>query len=94
MAIIKKPSKKNNELIDAIISKGGGSPITSERNENASINIKEEDANDHVKITLRLPHKMLNIIDRYLEKSISKKTRTVWLREAAEEKIDREILLK
>jgi hypothetical protein len=37
---------------------------------------------------------MLNMIDSYLEDSISKKTRTHWLREAAEEKIDRDITQK
>lgn len=34
---------------------------------------------------------MLNIIDEYLERSISNKTRTSWVREAVEEKISRDI---
>lgn len=86
MAITKKPTKKNhddNKLADIIINKGGSSPIN-----------LEDDKNNHVKITIRLPHKMLNIIDCYLKESMSKKTRTSWLREAAEEKIAREITEK
>lgn len=85
MAITKKPTEKNSDsrLTNIIINKGGSSPI----------NI-EEDKNNHIKITVRLPYKMLNIIDSYLEESISKKTRTSWLREAAEEKISREITQK
>ena len=78
MAIAKKPSnnKSNIDLTDAIISKVGSSP---------SEQLYEE--NNHIKITLRLPSRMLNIIDKHLEKSISKKTRTCWIREALEEKI-------
>ncbi len=85
MAITKKPVKtnQNSKLINAIINKGGSSPTNPEYN-----------INNYVKVTVRLPHKMLNMIDSYLEGSISKKTRTHWLREAAEEKIDREITQK
>jgi hypothetical protein len=82
MAITKKPTKRTNDtkLADYIINKGGSSPINS-----------GDDKKNQIKLTVRLPHKMLDIIDCYLEESISKKTRTQWLREAAEEKIAREI---
>jgi hypothetical protein len=82
MAIAKKPSfdKKNIDLTDVIISKGGSSP---------SKQLYEE--NNNVKVTIRLTSKMLNIIDNYLENSISKKTRTCWVREAVEEKIKRDM---
>lgn len=82
MAIAKKPSShnKNIDLTDAIISKGGSSP---------SEQLYEE--NNNIKLTIRLSSKMLNIIDNYLENSISKKTRTCWVREAVEEKIKRDI---
>ena len=85
MAITKKPINKkiNSSFTDAIISKGGSSP-----NDIKDIII---DTNESIKITIRLPNKMLNIIDNYLENSISKKTRTSWLREAAEEKIKKDI---
>ena len=81
MAIAKKPSSnnKNIDLTDAIISKGGSSPSEQLYNENNN------------KLTIRLSSKMLNIIDNYLENSISKKTRTCWVREAVEEKIKRDI---
>ena len=82
MVIAKKPlnNKPNNKLVDNIINKGGSSPT--------EIN---NSANDYVKITLRLPNKMIKIIDDHLKDSISKKTRTGWLREAAEEKITRDV---
>ena len=85
MAITKKPINKkiNSSFTDAIINKGGSSP-----NDVKDIII---DTNESIKITIRLPNKMLNIIDNYLENSISKKTRTSWLREAAEEKIKKDI---
>lgn len=83
MAIAKKPSanQRNIDLTDAIINKGGSSP---------SEQLHEE--NNNIKVTIRLTSKMINIIDDYLEKSISKKTRTCWVREAVEEKIKRDIL--
>ena len=83
MSITKKPLRKvlNEDYTEAIINKGGSSPVN-----------LEVDRNDNIKITIRLPCKMLNIIDLYLEKSISKKTRTCWLKEAAEEKIEKEIM--
>lgn len=82
MVIAKKPfSKKMNiDLTDAIISKGGSSSSEQLHHENKN-----------VKVTIRLSSKMINIIDNYLEKSISKKTRTCWVREAVEEKIERDI---
>jgi hypothetical protein len=82
MAITKKPTKDTNynKLADSIINKGGSSPIN-----------LGDDKKNQIKLTLRLPRKMLDIIDCYLEESISEKTRTQWLREAAEEKIAREI---
>jgi len=85
MAISKKPiSKKiSNSFTDSIINKGGSSP-----NDVSNIII---DTNESIKITIRLPSKMLNIIDDYLKNSISKKTRTSWLREAAEDKIKKDI---
>lgn len=83
MAIVKKPSnnKNNTDLTDEIISKGGSSPSTVLNGEN-----------HHIKVTLRLPYKMLNIIDSHLSDSISKKTRTCWIREAIEEKIKKDII--
>lgn len=83
MTIAKKPvtTKVDIGLTDKIISKGGSSPYEQCYEENK-----------HLKITLRLPEKMLNIIDNYLEKSISKKTRTLWIREAVEEKMKKEIV--
>ena len=82
MAIAKKPStnKMNIGLINTIINKGGSSP---------SEQLYEE--NKNLKVTIRLPSKMLNMIDNYLEGSISKKTRTCWVREAVEEKIKKDI---
>lgn len=82
MVIAKKPfSKKMNiDLTDAIISKGGSSSSGQLHHENKN-----------VKVTIRLSSKMINIIDNYLEKSISNKTRTCWVREAVEEKIERDI---
>lgn len=82
MAIAKKPSSNNQNinLTDAIISKGGSSPSE-----------QLYDENNNIKLTIRLSSKMLNIIDNYLENSISKKTRTCWVREAVEEKIKRDI---
>jgi len=83
MAIAKKPiaNKMNIDLTDAIISKGGSSP---------SEQMYEE--NKNLKITIRLPSKMLDMVDNYLEKSISKKTRTCWVKEAVEEKIKKDIV--
>jgi hypothetical protein len=82
MAIAKKPSnnKRDIDLTDAIISKGGSS---------SSEQLFEE--NHHIKVTIRLPSKMLNMIDNYLAKSIGKKTRTCWVREAVEEKIKNDL---
>ncbi|MFU7503151.1 MAG: hypothetical protein ACE1S7_07170 [Candidatus Tisiphia sp.] len=82
MVIAKKPFSKriNIDLTDAIISKGGSSSSEQLHHENKNI-----------KVTIRLSSKMINIIDNYLEKSISKKTRTCWVREAVEEKIERDI---
>lgn len=82
MAIVKKPfsDKGKFDLTDEIISKGGSSP---------SDQLYEE--NNNVKVTIRLTSKMLYIIDNYLKNSISKKTRTCWVREAVEEKIKRDI---
>lgn len=82
MVIAKKPFSKmiNIDLTDAIISKGGSSSSEQLHHENKNI-----------KVTIRLSSKMINIIDNYLEKSISKKTRTCWVREAVEEKIGRDI---
>lgn len=83
MAIVKKPTtnKMNIDLTDAIINKGGSSPSE-----------QAEEENKNLKVTIRLPSKMLNMIDNYLEKSISKKTRTCWVKEAVEEKIKRDIV--
>jgi hypothetical protein len=82
MVIAKKPlvNKDSVNLTNTIINKGGGSPKEQ---------IYEE--NKNIKITIRLPSKMLNIIDTYLADSISNKTRTCWLREAIEEKVEKEI---
>lgn len=82
MVIAKKPlkNKLNNKLVDNIINKGGSSATEIDHS-----------TNDYVKITLRLPNKMIKIIDDHLKDSISKKTRTGWLREAAEEKITKDV---
>lgn len=82
MVIAKKPFSKmiNIDLTDAIIGKGGSSSSEQLHHENKNI-----------KVTIRLSSKMINIIDNYLEKSISKKTRTCWVREAVEEKIVRDV---
>jgi hypothetical protein len=82
MVIAKKPlvNKDSVNLTNTIINKGGTSPKEQ---------IYEE--NKNIKITIRLPSKMLNIIDTYLADSISNKTRTCWLREAIEEKVEKEI---
>ena len=82
MAITKKPliNNQSNTLLSNIINKGGSSPTS-----------QGIDQNNNVKITIRLSRKMITIIDSYLEKNISKKTRTCWLREAIEEKIKKEI---
>ena len=83
MAIAKKQSRKqpNEELTQVIINRGGSSP-----------NIESSDnKNENIKVTIRLSEKVLNIIDEYLAKSISNKSRTSWVREAVEEKIKRDI---
>lgn len=83
MPIVKKPSRsqQNQKLTEEIINRGGSGPS----------NHYKEDKNENVKITIRLSEKVLNIIDAHLVESISKKTRTSWVREAVEEKISREI---
>lgn len=83
MAIAKKPSKdqQDTRLTEEIINRGGSSPS----------NDYKVDKNENIKVTIRLSEKVLNIIDCHLVKSISKKTRTSWVREAVEEKINREI---
>ena len=85
MAITKKPTNKklSDSYTNSIISKGGSSV-----NDINDISLEE---NESIKITIRLPFKMLNMIDNYLKNSISKKTRTSWLREAAEDKIKKDI---
>ena len=82
MAIAKKPikNKVNEDLTNAVINKGGGSPS----------HILDEQ-NNSIKITIRLTTTMLNIIDEYLKTSMTKKTRTFWVREAVEEKIKKDI---
>lgn len=85
MAITKKPINKkvSDSFTNTIINKGGSS--------SNDINDTSVDTNESVKVTIRLPSKMLNMIDNYLKNSISKKTRTSWLREAAEDKIKKDI---
>ena len=83
MPIAKKPSRYTGDkiLADEIINRGGSSPSAD----------YTERKNENIKVTIRLSEKVLSIIDSYLVKSISKKTRTSWVREAVEEKINREI---
>ena len=81
----KKPTKKNNEiLINKVINKGGSSPLLiTEQNLDSK--------NENIKITIRIPLKMLNVIDDYLENSIYSKARNIWIKEAIEKKIKEEI---
>ena len=79
MTIIRKPSR--DALLNTIINKGG-----------TSSKILEDNGHTNVKITIRLPLKMLDIIDLHLEQSLNKKNRTSWIKEAAEEKINKEII--
>ena len=83
MPITKKPSRNQGDkiLTDEIINRGGSSPGFE----------CAEKKNENIKVTIRLSGKVLSIIDSHLVKSISKKTRTSWVREAVEEKINREI---
>ena len=85
MTITKKPTKKNNEiLINKVINKGGSSPLLiTEQNLDSK--------NENIKITIRIPLKMLNVIDDYLENSIYSKARNIWIKEAIEKKIKEEI---
>lgn len=78
MTIAKKPSII--KLTESIINKGGSSPLSDLPKKNKNF-----------KVTLRLSSKMIDMIDNYLKKSISNKTRTCWIREAVEEKIRKEI---
>lgn len=82
MVVSRKPLHNNqyDNLTDTIINKGGSSPFR----------ISEE--NHNIKITIRLSSKMLNMLDKYLKNSIKQKTRTSWIREAVEEKFEKDIL--
>jgi hypothetical protein len=85
MTITKKPTIKNSEfLINKVINKGGSSPLLkTEQNLDSK--------NENIKITIRIPQKMLNTIDDYLENSIYSKARNIWIKEAIEKKIKEEI---
>jgi hypothetical protein len=84
MTITKKPTIRNNQtltgLIDNVINKG---LVKTEQNPDSK--------NDNIKITIRIPAKMLNAIDNYLENSIYSKARNIWIKEAIEKKIKEEI---
>lgn len=84
MTITKKPTIRSNQtitdLIDNVINKG---LVKTEQN--------TDSRNDNIKITIRIPAKMLNAIDSYLESSIYSKARNVWIKEAIEKKIKEEI---
>lgn len=82
MAISKKPiSNVQEDQIERLINKGGGSV-------NRSQYIHHE---NQIKITLRIPKQMLDVIDNYLDNDISKKTRTQWIKEAIEKRIKEDI---
>jgi hypothetical protein len=85
MVIAKKPVLKNKFqktlLIESIISKGGS--VSSIDKPNQEIG--------NIKITLRLPKKMLIKIDEYLLNCSFPRTRNHWVKEAIEKKMKHEI---
>ncbi len=85
MAITKKPTTKPSELlISDIINRGGSSTL-------AKTELSLNDKKENIKLSIRLPIKMLTTIDNYLENNISSKTRNAWIKEAIEERIKKEI---
>ena len=90
MAVTQKPNKSNKfikqeKLVDDIISKGGSSPTY-------DIDLNQHKKNDkNMKMTIRIPIAMVRIIDSYLKNSINTKARNYWIKEAIEEKINRDI---
>jgi hypothetical protein len=87
MVISRKPKPNNidNKLVDQILSKGGSTTKATSTTEGD---------NENLKITIRLPKKMLEIIDNYLSGSIYTKPRNIWIKEAIEKKVQTEILEK
>ena len=87
MVISRKPKYSNidDKLVDQILSKGGSTiqPKNGLKNDNES-----------VKITIRIPKKMLQVIDNFLNTSICSKPRNVWIKAAIEKKINTDILEK
>jgi hypothetical protein len=89
MAISRKPNtidKEKDLLIDRIIEKGGASPT-----QNKEINEEDNKSPKSIKLTIRLPQKMINIIDAYLKDSLEQTARTHWIKEAITEKINKDI---
>lgn len=84
MVISKKPKHHSvdNRLVDQILFKGG-SAIKS--------NTISENENENIKITIRLPKRMLKTIDNYLNNSIYTKPRNIWIKEAIEKKVHTDI---
>jgi hypothetical protein len=84
MAISKKPVRNNSAaLLNEIINKGGSTPSAKKFEQCEGI--------ENIKITLRLPEKMLYVLDNHLKDSLYSKTRNTWIREAIERKIKEEI---
>ena len=86
MVISKKPLYKKSK-IDSIIDKGGSSP-----DKNEYLQSSNNDLQETAKVTIRLSIDMLKIIDSYLEKSMSKKSRSSWIREVLEREIKSKII--
>ena len=85
MVIAKKPilidKSSKSLLIDSIIDQGGS--VSSE--------VKSKQEIGNIKITLRLPKKILRKIDEYLLNCSFPRTRNHWIKEAIETKMKQEI---
>lgn len=85
MAISKKPTN-NKDLINKIIEKGGSG---------VAENIKSSqriEKNKNTKITIRLPRKMLSLIDKYLNSSLEQTARSHWIKNAIIDKVNKDII--
>ena len=85
MVISRKPISNKN-LIEHIIEKGGSSP-----SENEKYN-EETEQKKSIKITIRIPKRMLRLIDNYLKNSLEQATRTHWIKDAITDKVSRDII--
>ncbi|MDZ5762783.1 hypothetical protein Cyrtocomes_01178 [Candidatus Cyrtobacter comes] len=86
MAISRKPIKGTNnhtkkDLIEEIINKGGSSAIDHEQTEHKYAT--------QLKITVRLPAKVIQIIDLYVKDSMSTTTRNQFIKEAIADKLNK-----